>query len=302
MGAVLRHVEVAVVCAVGAVAFAALAEPLITRVFPTQPVLACTPTVTMLVLDRSGSLREDPEDDKMLRVQDAVGRFAARAREDACVADLRAGLVTFARDATLDVAPTADLQHSEAVARSVVALGGTIIENGAVHVLSVEDADIGETFFTEAEASVFRASFIVPERHSLATAAWTSMVTAGIAAAVQYVPSVDIVPAEWIGQGTDGRGVFADRMLWTPIGVVLMLGLASFRIVPNRRVAHAIGFGFVGGARAGLAYGSLSDVVVAGKQRSLPFAEVARRGAMELAGMRLKVVDDVGPEKGRSTG
>jgi hypothetical protein len=42
------------------------------------------------------------------------------------------------------------------------------------------------------------------------------------------------------------------------------------------------------------------DNVVAGKRRSLPFAEVALRGAMELAGMQLKIVDDIGPEKGRT--
>jgi uncharacterized protein YegL len=499
VGVLLRHVAVALACAVGALAFAALAEPVIARVFPTEPVLVCTPTVVMLVLDRSGSMSEDPDDDKMLRVQDAIGRFADRARHDVCVDDLRVGLVTFAREARLDVAPTTDLGELESVARSVVALGGTIIENGidlataelrredlatwrklvfiltdaenhdsdaeslapslrgalvggaevtAIvteegdhidvfrhalgpdSVLLVEDMEIGETFFTEAAATVFRASIIVPERHFLATAAWTSLVTAGIALAlimyhhhrnkrkrlligrdllavlaalllglaigalVQYLPSLAVFAPTAVGQVDGERGLFADVAIWTTIGLLLTVGLASFRIVPNRRILHAIGFGLVGGAVAGLAYGLLSDVtvagdltfvprlaaaaalggvigwafslfsetsvqypiwlrvhyvsdavnryhplgktpltvgggsgadvyvhsehpvvwrfwverdhvvvdnVVAGKRRSLPFAEVARRGAMELAGMQLKIVDDVGPEKGRAT-
>lgn len=498
MGAVLRHAAVALVCGVGALAFAALAEPVIARVFPTEPVLVCTPTVVMLVLDRSGSMSEDPDDDKLLRVQDAIARFAARAREDVCVGDLSVGLVTFARDATLDVPPTGDLARLESVARDVVADGGTIIENGIdlaasqLHgedlaawrklafiltdaenyssdaeslatslrgalaggvgvtaivteegdhidvfrnelgpdgVLLVEDAAIGETFFTEAEATVFRASIIVPERHFLATAVWTALVTAGIAlalivynnrrnkrkrlliardllavlaalllglgigAVVQYLPSLGVFAPTRFGQSGEERGLLTDIVIWTTIGLLLTVGLASFRIVPNRRMLPAIGFGLVGGAIAGLAYGSLGDLtvaddltfvprlaaaaalgaiiglafnvfsetsaqypvwlrvhyvsdgvnryhplgrtpltvgggsgadvyvhsehpvvwrfwvereqvvvdnVVAGKRRSLPFAEVALRGAMELAGMQLKIVDDIGPEKGRT--
>jgi hypothetical protein len=491
-----RHALAAIAAALAAVAFAAVAEFGIRRSLPMEPVVVCTPTAVVLAVDRSGSMGPGSGEDMMPLVQDAVARFVARARADVCVGHLLVGLVTFARDATVDLAPTGDLERLEAAMRQVEPEGGTIIENGidaatgtlgaavngawrkllfiltdaenyssdaasleaslraslaadvevravvteegphidsfrdvigAHNVLSVDEAAIGETFFVEAEDTVFRASVIAPERHHLATSVWTGLVTAGIVLALllvrnrgdrrrrlfgwrdaavvvaglalgagvgalaQILPGVGFLAELWRDQEDATLRRWGDLVIWTFIGLLLMAGLAAFRILPNRRLLHAVGFGLLGGLVAGAAYvvlvgvpvdgpamlprlmaaaalglaiglafslfsvvstqfplwlkvhytsdrvdryhpigstplavggGENADVyvqseqdvvwrfwvergeivvdnVVAGKRRTLPFAEVSSRGSIQLPGMRIRIVDDLGPEKGR---
>ena len=493
-----RHALAALAAALAAVAFAALAEFGIRGFLPTEPVLVCTPTVVVLAVDRSGSMGPDFGEDMMPLVRDAVSRFVARARADVCGDHLQVGLVSFARDATVDLAPTGDLERLEAAIGLVEPLGGTVIEEGidtatetlvvvddgawrkllfiltdaenyssdaeslesslraslaadvevravvteegphidsfrdvigARNVLSADEATIGETFFVEAEGTVFRASVIAPERHHLATPVWTGLVTAGIVLALlvvrnrvdkrkrvfalrdalvvvlglglgfgigalaQLLPSVGFVAELWREQEGATLVRLGDLLIWTFIGLLLMVGLAAFRILPNRRLLHAVGFGLLGGLIAGVAYvallgveaaggatapsrlmaaaalglviglafsffsvvsaqyplwlrvhylsdrvdryhpigstplavggGARADVyvqsehdvvwrfwvergeivvdnVVAGKRRTLPFSEVASRGSIQLPGMRIRLVDDLGPEKGRA--
>jgi von Willebrand factor type A domain len=128
----LGYLRVALVSALGALGFAAIAQGVLALLTPPepQPVVQCEPTVLMLALDKSLSMREPGQEDKLTPVQDAVKRFVGRASEDACAEQKKFGLVTFNKVASLNIAPTNDLSSFEAAVSAIVPEGGTIIENG----------------------------------------------------------------------------------------------------------------------------------------------------------------------------
>lgn len=493
-----RYLKFALVAAAGALSLAAVAEILV-RQFPSPaPRLVCTPTVLVLALDKSGSMIEGR--DKLQLVKEAVARFVARASTDPCIDEKRFGLVSFNRDADLDILPTDDLDQFAVALDRLVPEGGTEIEKGvdvAVDVLRseafrewtrvvflltdaenfstgpdplqrslemalgegvevravvteegpqfavltevlgtarvtrVEDAALGETFFEQAEQVALSPPILLPERplsalaRYLASGLWTGLVTAGITlalliflnrynkrnrtlsgreiltvvialllgfvvgAATEYLFSFEAVAQALTGEGGFMRAHLEDLLVWSVIGLLLALGLAGFRILPNLKILHTVGFGLLGGLVAGLVFaaaaelwgagfvsrllgatalglsfgfvlGLLTDTgiqfpvwlrvyytsdrvyryhplgsdpvtvgsgrdadvylqgdhekmwqfwiedgrvkihnFIADKVRSLPFTELAHRGAIELKGMTLKIVDDRGPEKGR---
>jgi uncharacterized protein YegL len=128
----LGYLRVALVSALGALGFAAIAQGILALLTPStpQPVVQCEPTVLMLALDKSLSMREPGFEDKLTPVQDAVKRFVAKASEDACATQKQFGLVTFNKEASLDIAPTNDLSSFGAAVNAIVPDGGTIIEAG----------------------------------------------------------------------------------------------------------------------------------------------------------------------------
>ena len=126
------YLRVALVSALGALALAGIAQGILALLTPPvpEPVVQCQPTVLMLALDKSGSMREPDKVDKLTPVQNAVRQFVSKASEDDCASQKQFGLVTFNKDATLDIAPTSDISQFEGAVSSINPDGSTIIENG----------------------------------------------------------------------------------------------------------------------------------------------------------------------------
>jgi von Willebrand factor type A domain len=142
----LGYLRVALVAALGALGFAAVAQGVLSLLTPpkTEPVLHCQPTVLMLALDKSNSMREEGKVDKLTPVQDAVRRFVAKAKEDSCLSEKRYGLVTFTNQASLDIPPTTDLHLIETAVNNIVLGPFTTIETGLTTAAqTLQGADFG---------------------------------------------------------------------------------------------------------------------------------------------------------------
>ena len=125
-----KFLRFGLVAALGALLFAGLAQVLLWLIPTSEPEPDCRPTAMVLALDRSLSMNEPPNLNKLRLVQEAVGSFVARALAAPCLDEMSFGLVTFNRQAELVIAPTGELGRFKDAVDSVEAIGGTEIDRG----------------------------------------------------------------------------------------------------------------------------------------------------------------------------
>ena len=138
---------------------------------------------TMIVLDSSGSMAEDG---KLAKAQEAAKQYL-----DTLPADVKAGLVTFADEASVKVAPTEDRATVEAAIDALTATGATALNDAVVltvdelgtegsrnAVLLSDGEDEGSDASAKSAAKALKKSGVVLDAVSLGTGKQTAQLAA----------------------------------------------------------------------------------------------------------------------------
>lgn len=156
MNKFLEYLQFALVTALGALALACLAEPLLQSLLPSTSQPKCNPvnTNTVLALDNSGSMGENGGK-KLTDLQIAVNTLIQETNfDDSSCGSKKMAIVTFNVNAEELVSLTNDKNQLTNAVNSIQAIGGTRIEKGlekAKESLKEVNGENSIVLFTDAE-------------------------------------------------------------------------------------------------------------------------------------------------------